>query len=408
MATRSRERAPRLLAAILAVILVVGCGPAASISPSPIETATETSSPDPTPTATAPSPAESAAPTPEPTSAPTAAPTAAAGGDELQMVGTFTDDTIDLGTAGIAAFDRGFVAAGSRTGMWASVDGRDWAAITPTGLDADRLVGLVGIPDGRVLAFGYVQTGPLTGDFGSWISVDGRDWAAIDLGFTADFVFLNVASGAKGLVLAGRQPAIPPVEELWHSSDGLSWNRTYHASDDRLLSTVDAGPEGFVAVGQAGVGFAVASGDGIAWFDAQNAAGPLAGVTGLFTVGPIGGDWLAASLPQADTLAIFRSANGLGWTAGPQVTATGALDSHSPNLTGDSHLVFLHAYLEPGVTATTPSVWMSTDGAAWQPTDVRVPDGAIQTASDGTTLVVFAVINVQGGTVVEFWAIDSP
>jgi hypothetical protein len=89
---------------------------------------------------------------------------------------------------------------------------------------------------------------------------------------------------------------------------------------EQAAFSLGAGDDGFVAVGtrtgESGTEepFAIASGDGRAWFEADSPPGAAVAVA------PLGGDWLAVSRDPSVALGlpaeaeVWSSANGLSWT----------------------------------------------------------------------------------------------
>lgn len=111
---------------------------------------------------------------------------------------------------------------------------------------------VVALPGGGYVAVGYVP--PDWVPF-AWTSPDGDKWSIHPMGST-EFTFpVAMAVGADGTVVAVGRSGREPV--AWTTSDGVAWDRhavavlPEEAAPVRMTS-VTAGPDGFVAGGSAG------------------------------------------------------------------------------------------------------------------------------------------------------------
>jgi Tol biopolymer transport system component len=207
-----------------------------------------------------------------------------------------TADDPALGDAlveGIAAAGPGFVAVGGWNGAWFSADGVGWtrASVPPVPSDVypgdDGKHPQVYLTDvtgggGRLVAVGWAS---LEGDGDQtravlWTSVDGMGWTDVPVDgdvFPAGTTLTSVAGRPGGFVAIGTISGAGGgyASAAWHSADGLVWNRVGRAAfvsaypdgttgdGTRVslnVSSVAAGPGGFVAVGADG--YCHRSGDG--------------------------------------------------------------------------------------------------------------------------------------------------
>ena len=214
----------------------------------------------------------------------------------------------------------GFVAIGVDT-IWTSPDGIAWHVAATTGIDG-VVVDFVERSDGSLLAFGYADGEPIDALL-TWSSPDGVTWREADAGLPQSSVFVDIARGDLGYLLAAHalsNDGGPNPYQLWYSPDAVSWELVRDSEVvDEAISAVGAGPQGFVAVGQQGWqsndfrAFVVASSDGRNWIDAPADDGILSEVGSLWTIAPLGGDWLTAPLTVGTEMPVLWSANGLEW-----------------------------------------------------------------------------------------------
>lgn len=329
----------------LAVVVLLNALPSnvGDTGPSPSADVSPTSSAFASPAPSAPTA------TPEP-SAPEASPppTAPAVTTDLEwtVASSFGSDMTIERVSAMTTFDGGIVAVGTffdaqymqifglppHAGrVWLSTDGQAWEAIdVGSGLDDVELDHVLTAADGTVIALGGNGDpidGPITP--GAWASADGRSWEPIDLGLPTGMVVRKAVQGDRGYVawLAGSE--VDASDELWRSTDGRSWTLSMALPAGASLFDVDAGPEGFVAVGSQGDDatpspLAMASADGVQWFDAAPAPDDAS------TVSPLGPDWIVTSFTVDNSggqstwdVSSWFSANGIDWTLGAPIPLGG-------------------------------------------------------------------------------------
>lgn len=278
----------------------------------------------------------------------------------------------------ITAWKDGFAALGEDL-IWTSVDGMTWDVAETSGLDGVA-VDFIERMDGSLLAFGYLEVqGP--DSFRTWASTDGRAWAEVQI-LPKTFVFIDVAYGGRGYVLAGRDlsdtgGANP--DQLWYSPDALTWELVRDTRTDMMLAAVGAGPEGFVAVGQQGWesgeprGLVVASSDGTSWLEAPADDAALSGAGSLWTVAAIGGDWVTVPLTTGAELPILWSANGLAWEVRSLVPVEPVDVGVMSSLYSDGRRLFMGITDGGGRTVTAADLLTSEDGVSWVPTGIPRP-----------------------------------
>lgn len=294
--------------------------------------------------------------------------------------------------------------------VWLSADGVAWESVVPTGLEDGVVNHLVAIPDGRLLALGFRDDGSLGGVAEAWISSDGRVWRATDLGIQDLLNAVDVAAGPLGLVIIGRAEtnAAGRNEYAWYSEDGLDWARVWETVDDELPAAVGAGPEGFVIVGQQGyaqggdpIGVALASADGREWIEAPT-DGPV-GLAGMWSVVPIGGDWMATSLDGAD-IHVLLSPNGLDWTTDTAFTGADARRGGIAQLAGDADFALLSSILVP---RTLLPVMLYTAGSGWRDTEASASSSIAAASRDGVT-VLMVNAGPEEAPELQFWVAATP
>ena len=306
------------------------------------------------------------------------------------------------GWAAIGQADAGAV-------VWLSADGADWESILPPELEDVAVNDVVAIPDGRLLAFGFRNDGPF-GVAGAWLSADGRSWESIDLGIPDLVNAVDVVTGPVGIVMIGRaEPnGSGRNEYAWYSEDGLTWDRVWDTTDDESPAAVGSGPEGFVIVGQQGyeqgadpIGFALASADGREWIEAPT-DGPV-GMSGMWSVVPIGSDWMATSL-GIDDVQVLRSPNGLDWTIDTTFTEAEARRGGIAQLDGDGQFALLSSILVP---RTVLPVMLYAAGSGWQDTDASATGGIAAASREGTT-VLMVNTGLEDAPEIQFWVAATP
>lgn len=324
------------LAAVAAVLaLVVGLGgtrdDVGDASPSPSAAATER--PEPSASASAAPASASAAPSVEASEPPPSSPSAGLSWAETASFpiegGASTVNAVVPHDGGLiavgAAYDEPLPILGPTPPhegrVWVSTDGTAWEDVTPTGtFERVALRWLLATSDGALIAHGWQESadGFAIGAPVAFESRDGRTWQAIDQPFGEGSWPNTMAQGGEGAAAVVVDPTVPTLS-VWWSGDGRAWERV-HELGAELSFALGAGDEGFVVAGTRGSDpntaspYAIASGDGRAWFEAEAPPGAAAAVAAR------GGDWVAVSrdlpvvLGQPADAEVWSSANGLSWT----------------------------------------------------------------------------------------------
>ncbi|HEX7171726.1 MAG TPA: hypothetical protein VF365_03840 [Candidatus Limnocylindria bacterium] len=356
----------RAVPLVIVAVLASGCGGAGEGSSSPAASGSLA------PLATSSGSTESAAPSAQVSSS-------AAPSDSLEGPDAGTRlETNGRSPSVVTAWRDGFAALGEDL-IWISADGVAWDVAETTGIEG-AVVDVVERTDGHLLAFGYRDVRD-TDAFRTWVSDDGVAWAETQI-LPGEFVFLDVAYGGRGYVLAGRallDTGGPNPEQLWYSADARTWELVRDTRTDKMLAAVGAGSEGFVAVGQQGWqsgdprGLVVASSDGTTWLEAPGDDTALAGVGSLWTVAALGGDWLTIPLTTGDELPILWSANGLAWEARSSLPVEPVDSGILGNLYSDGSRLFMGIADGGGRTVTSADLLTSGDAVTWTPTDIPRP-----------------------------------
>jgi hypothetical protein len=266
--------------------------------------------------------------------------------------------------------------------VWRSEDGRSWDDVTPAGTFADsEIYQVVALPDGALVAFSRV--GPSEGEgaaedvYAAWETVDGVTWSGSEISFGSQPVLAMTAGGPGFVSVRARTEALA---ELWFSADGRSFRHAHDLPPDTSVTSLEGGPEGFVAVAvptsDSSAATVLASGDGLQWYTADPAPENIQAAV------PLGPNWSGiAPAPPHDvyldaTTTTWSSGNGLDWTrAGSlQFQAVGADDATSCREflsraigTGSAVVVstvFSYPCSEGGVVRFGASS-ISADGATW-------------------------------------------
>jgi hypothetical protein len=296
---------------------------------------------------------ESSSPTAEPTAVPPATLEL-----EWTLTGAFGDEAtgaidalaatrwaggmVAVGARYLGQFPRSGLQPPTRGGLiWLSADGRAWEDVTPPEeFSRVRLHEVFEIADGSLIVVGenwprhwYGEDGPVER---FWRSVDGRDWREVPSPLPAWRYVAEVERGPLGYVLIAHVQKVVEAEhrlygsgtEIWFSEDGTEWELAWTPSGDmnapEYLRDIDAGEDGFVAVGWRG------------WrYEA-------------FTITSLNGrNWVAPAAPAH--AGVFQvTARPPGWI----IIAAG--HESSPAL-------YLESLEVPGAT-----IWSSRAGIAWQ------------------------------------------
>lgn len=420
---RTSGRATPVASVVLGLALLAACSQTSSstdpsTTPAASATPTGTSAATDTPPSTTQDPGSTADPS-----------IGQAGDLAWARTDTFAADPGTTYVTDVTAWDGGFAAIGSAwagvnvvgvesPALWTSADGTSWEQRPiDLGVEDLTLVGIASRAAGAELLLagrtpggnaGTIDAGPPESFL--WSSTDGITWTEEPTPLAAGALIGSFDHGAAGYALVADG-------DIWHSPDGVAWTRTRGEQD---AAQVIAGDEGFVATlaeaGTAGVS-ALASADGMTWFDAD----PI-GMT-MLSVAALRGDWLATAWADDGDIVLWRSANGLQWTQalgvndltgpdGPKTRRGLEYDSISGAVlaggAGHAFLTLTHNHC----CAQRPwnhGVWTSTDGTSWTPvaagavTDVD-PAGALvaSVAMDGSGTVVLGG-HIGRGEDAAFW-----
>ncbi len=228
----------------------------------------------------------------------------------------------------------------------------------------------------RLIAVGYTFPDfvPVT-----WTSAspDRHRWTLAGLPTTVDGAFaLAIAAGAPTGPTVGHVAVVGRINNdaaAWTSSDGVAWEpvaggSTFVEAPETRMTTVVAGPGGFVSGGWAGVvnqpGSARfwTSPDGSSWTRlpdtpamadgrvAAIAAGP-GGLVAVGTTGPVG---------HATGSAVWRSADGRSWERvdGGDMFRAGQMASVAAGGPG-------YVAVGSDLASRAAMIWLSTDGRTW-------------------------------------------
>jgi hypothetical protein len=376
--------------AVLLVVVLAGCGAAASPSPAAptlLPSASRGSDSGPVTPSALPSPSASAA-TAEPVPSPT--PVAAAGEPTWERVpdqpafaaASMTD--VAAGPAGYVAVGCRTLVAASSTGCisaaWHSADGRRWEHVAlPSAAMIDSGMHVVGDEAGYVAWGGLVEP---EGRAGIWSSVDGTSWRAAPAspalnGAAIDSVvryrdawFASGGAGDRGAV-------------LFTSPDGVTWQEigffdetgARYAPGDPIwsLAPLVATGDGLLGFGPSADDDVVTSAtfrstDGRRWQATAELPAGASVANGIILNGRVVA--IGRLNTEADSrFAGWVSTSGSSWTpaAFPAGWRGGLLAS------GAGEVIMLS-----GEGESLSALW-STDGLAWTPAD-SVPDAA----SDGS------------------------
>jgi hypothetical protein len=244
-------------------------------------------------------------------------------------------------------------------------------------------VDLTTLPGGGYVAVGYAPPDwvPL-----AWTSSDGDTWALHPMGST-EFTFpVAVATGGERTVVAVGRSGSEPL--AWTTRDGIAWDRHAVATigDDGIperMTTVAAGPNGFVAGGSAGPELADRharfwhSVDGVTWMPSADDPAVF-GNAEVRSITQFNGGFLAVggvgSMQEPTGSVAWISIDGSVWKRVEDPAFEGGIAvSVTPAPWG-------------GVVAVGSSIgrrnaaaWTSPDGLAW----TRAPDEASRQHSGG-------------------------
>ena len=242
---------------VVAFAVVAGCGTSAPPAGSPsASTAAPTSTSTPSPTVPA-SPTAIVTPAP---STPGAAPSswqvvdtpAGLGPGHLRDLTTFRGSLVAVG-ASDASLGR----------IWSSPDGEAWTSISGSiALDGMRL-NSIAVGEQGIVVVGWMDSGAV-----ALFSPDGISWSRRPLPGSHPGSSAMSVAWRDGRYVAVGGGGEPNAAVSWQSDDGRSWTRVAIVTegDQESLSSVVAGPAGFVAAGtRGGHGTTWTSADGQAW-----------------------------------------------------------------------------------------------------------------------------------------------
>jgi hypothetical protein len=280
----------------------------------------------------------------------------------------------------------------------------DFHAVTWTSSTPDRRHWTIGaLPTDRDGAFALsiatgLATGPTAGhvsvvgrignDAAAWTSTDGVKWRPATGG--SSFVeapetrMTTVAAGPGGFIAGGWAGIVnqPGSARFWTSPDGTGWTRLDDGPGmtDGRVAAITAGPTGFVAVGTTGpvghpTGSAVwRSDDGTSW--TRIVAGPTLAAGQMASVTAGGPGYVAVGSDLASRAAlVWLSTDGRTWDLAP---SQDSLTYHGLGITMadvvaglGGHLVAVGHFLF-GQQFGQGTAWTSPDGRTW----TRMPDQA--------------------------------
>jgi hypothetical protein len=421
---------------LLTGVVMAGCAaPAAQESEIPSESAAATPSVSASVTALP----MASSPPPSPSSAAGSGVVPALGWREIASFG----GTNELDEpAGVTVADGQFVAVGRHheyepgspgapeARIWLSPDGLSWEAIPSDPVfERATLAAVLTAADGTLVVHGSVQppgeildAAPI---HATWLSTDGRTWRrSDDAGLDGMHAINTVVAGGRGYLLSRiHDPSlgdVPRGGELWHSTDGLSWQLVYETKDQHI-APVAAGDEGFVAVRSAADGgelITLASADGREWL-AGDALPEEFAQRGLAS---LRGDWFMVGLglegppsvpgpvsPGRHELPVWRSANGLTWEPSASIEwPYDGLGFAGPGpLVSVGDRLFLSPYAAgAGPRLSSAGVWSSVDGRTWEMVDIG-PDVTIVGGAEHAGAVV-VVGYVGPGLRATMWINERP
>lgn len=314
--------------------------------------------------------------------------------------------------------------------IWESSDGRVWTDVTPDGELANVNLGqALVLADGTIVVLGTQAEVSASGTLDTylpraWESSDGRTWQDGTFG-PSGAMSVRVVDGARGYLAHVVPTGATHGSDLWFSVDGRSWELVRQFTDGFV--SIDAGDEGFVALGELGAygtprePFAIASADGREWHESTM---PPGGWGSVVARGP---DWQAftrdSEVAFDHPVDVAVSQNGLDWsrsgTVEPEVVDLGdgvqcvdwpfMVRAVGPWLIQSSTLTFPCS--EGGfLTNGTPRI--SADGLTWQPLPFA-PErhGMAGPGSRVTAAVVFdgrLVLAGNSNGLATFWIGEAP
>lgn len=213
----------------------------------------------------------------------------------------------------------------------------------------------------------------------TWTSAttDRHRWTLAGLPPDADGAFaLSIAAGAAAGPTAGRIAIVGRIGNeaaAWTSTDGVAWQpvsggSAFVEAPETRMTTVVAGPRGFVAGGWAGIvnqpGLARfwTSPDGSAWTRVTDGPGFSDGRVGAIAEGPGGFVAVGTTGPVGHPTgsAVWRSADGETWQRVEGGDALKAGEMASVTAGGPGYVA-----VGSDLASKAAVVWLSTDGRSW-------------------------------------------
>jgi hypothetical protein len=243
-----------------------------------------------------------------------------------------------------------------------------------------------------------------------WLSADGLAWARVPIlaGVRPDSVSegWRLASGPRGIAIAGNVCCREEGPAVWWSTDGASWERAdFPRLRETSLTDVAAGPKGFVVIGQSVQQTRIwVSPDGLSWEEVDAERAELV-KGGLADVVAIGDGFLVGGMDDRagrDSQAALWASTGLDdfrrivaadpALSGPDEASISEIVPFAGGLfaTGGSGTqadrINCERLLEGGLLTAGPATalscgwlremtWRSVDGQAWERIDPWGADG---------------------------------
>lgn len=314
--------------------------------------------------------------------------------------------------------------------IWLSPDGFTWEPIPSDPVfERATLTAVLTAADGTLVIHGSVHAPSQFLDappsHATWQSTDGRTWRrSDDAGLTGAHAINTVAAGRRGYLLSRiHDPSlgdVPRGGELWHSTDGLSWQLVYETTDETIV-TVAAGDEGFVAIqstADGGPRSTWASADGRRWIAGDQLPQEFAQAA----LTSLGGDWVLVGWgldgpaavpgpvsPGRYDLPVWRSEDGLLWSPSSIIEwPDDGLGFAGPGpLVSVGGRLFLSPYAAgAGPRLSSAGVWSSVDARTWETVDIG-PDVTIVGGAEHAGVVV--VVGYAGpGLRATMWVNERP
>jgi hypothetical protein len=261
---------------------------------------------------------------------------------------------------------------------------------------------------GLEVVVGAVTTAAGDHDARMWTSRSGAIWSALPFdGGPGDQSLTSVAAGPLGFVAAGvdRQPT-GAVPMAWWSADGMSWSRAGLGPGSpfqpgQSISGLAVGPSGVVAVGTIETGGDV---DGMAWFSpdgttwrtvplgAAGFTGPAAQTVRAVTATTDGFVAVGDDANAERRVAVvWTSADGVTWRRQPPDAAMGELPTgRRTSGVAAGSIAGAGPVLAAG-GGSSLQLWSSADGRRWarEESPVKGSPDGVLVATDGRSALAF-------------------